>query len=1504
MLAGIAPIFIASPARSAICAIDGDVTSPGPGVEECDDNKKGGQLQVVGGEKHTCVLMEDDPNGVWCWGSDSDGQSSGQGGSADSSVASQPLHGAPPNEIPMDSILDLAAGKNHNCAVHSDETNTRSVICWGEDDSLQASNSTLLIPQIDRVAAGALHSCALADTTEVWCWGSEQSGRLGNNPNPALTTPRPPQQVVLANGSPLTGVLDIASGYDHTCARMDDGTVVCWGKNSQGQLGDNSTDERPYAVPVFREDSLSGVNVQLDNVIDVSAGQTHTCAVRQGDAPGEVWCWGDNFHGQLGDNEGGNQGPDSSVATPVLIDVTPNLFRLSEIQSVAAGQSHTCAYGPRHFDQSTQEWVETPAIWCWGEGFDGQLGSWDPPNQNGANSNNNNKNLATLVNPSNWPSSTSVRGVGVGASHSCALLEPAGLACWGKGVNKQLGNAAQGTDNANFPVPVDGFPQVDGCNNECTEDPDWACEEDHTTIPNLSVCGPDLDNDDVRDDIDNCAPPAPPFSEADWYNPAQEDMDADGIGDLCDPDIDGDGILNEVDNCPTDTNAAQDDQDGDAIGDDCDPDIDGDGFHNTTDSFPYDPTEWSDADGDDIGDNSDPCPTDPLNDWDNDGVCAPPDNCPSTPNPDQLDTDQLGAGDACDPDDDEDGVLDALDAFPLDPGADTDSDGDGLPDSFTGESTSGLILDPCPFDFLNDEDGDGLCAPPDNCPSIPNPDQLNSDLDGLGDVCDATPEGFCGDGLIRSPEACDDGDDGQGIVATGHGHTCAVTATGELRCWGRNDYSQLGDGTGATGAVTGAPVDVVDEFGQPFLEATTVTAGDLHTCALNRSEDLYCWGRNDWGQLGLGDTTERSQPSYVMGGLVGVDGGDFHTCATDGGRIRCWGANYAGQLGIGNTTDSALPSIVLNETATGFLAAGAVSAGSGHSCAITNQQTVACWGSNTVGQLGNGSSGAGTESTLPVAVINAVGETLSGVVAVRAGAGFTCALQNTGAVSCWGDNEHKQLGNGTSTNASRATPVSGLESGVRAIGIGRSHGCAITEALGVWCWGRNENDQSGPLAAWPSASVPVEIPGLLGNLGIDGGNDHTCTLADTGDVRCWGGNDFGQLGDDGHLGPPGSGTALAFTIPGLAADIGDGDGCSSLCAVEPGWVCAGEPSVCESDTDDDGFGDSSDNCPNNANPTQPDGDGDGVGDVCDGCPLDFNPTQADGDGDGVQDACDAFPADDSETLDSDGDGFGDNQDAFPFDSGEHFDTDGDNTGNFADLDDDNDGTPDTVDPDDDGDGVNDADELVGELNYDGNGDGIWDYWQPNVATLPDAGTSWVTAEVVGSCGSFTEVAVINEASTGTLDPDNDYPAGLVKMEFACATAEVQVFFHGLPVPDPLASAAPYRKFGPTSAISGDKWYDFGPDAGGTGIGGYPITGQIQGQTTMGYRLLLEDGKLGDAPFDGTPDGKIIDPGGPTGTLLAVPSLNQWGIGLLLLLMSLSVPYRLGKAHLKGPDRNT
>jgi len=330
-------------------------------------------------------------------------------------------------------------------------------------------------------------------------------------------------------------------------------------------------------------------------------------------------------------------------------------------------------------------------------------------------------------------------------------------------------------------------------------------------------------------------------------------------------------------------------------------------------------------------------------------------------------------------------------------------------------------------------------------------------------------------------------------------YSCALFDFGAVKCWGDNSFSQLGDGT-TTNSTT--PVDVTGLSSG----VATISSGYRHSCAVLDSGAVKCWGNNSWGQLGDGSTTDSTTPVEVTGlssGVAAISSGSSHTCALlNSGAIRCWGHNVLGQLGDGSTTNRNTPVDVTGLSS----GVAAISLGNGHTCVLLISGAVKCWGFNISGQLGDGTT---TSRNTPVDVIGLS----SGVAAISSGSSHTCALLNSGAIRCWGYNISGRLGDGTTTNRNTPVDVIGLSSGVAAISAGNGHTCVVLISGAVKCWGYNFFGQLGNVSN-TSSSIPVDVFGLSSGVAtVTLGGDHTCAILDSGAIKWWGRNNYGQYGD-------------------------------------------------------------------------------------------------------------------------------------------------------------------------------------------------------------------------------------------------------------------------------------------------------------------------------------------------------------------------------------------------------
>ncbi len=401
----------------------------------------------------------------------------------------------------------------------------------------------------------------------------------------------------------------------------------------------------------------------------------------------------------------------------------------------------------------------------------------------------------------------------------------------------------------------------------------------------------------------------------------------------------------------------------------------------------------------------------------------------------------------------------------------------------------------------------------------------------------ANEAGQCGDADPADradPRVVADLTDVNDVVA-GARHTCAIDTGGNVFCFGADDRGQLG---GAGSSET--PVRIVGGVEE-------LAAGAAHTCVRDRAGGVECWGENLAGELGRegpGPLVEVALPDAAL--AIGAGGGDEggHTCVVTTAALLCFGQRGFGQLGDGAIT-FAPPTAI--DVAHGLVAAGArettaygpgalawgadfasqlgtdappvngvsspaamalpanptdVALGDRHGCAIVAGE-VFCWGDATRGRLGL------VSPTSPVAPTR-VAAAGAGFTAIEAGSAHTCALRAGGAY-CWGANDHGQLGRA----GGDSEVVAVASTNATALALGEAHTCSITATGSVFCWGRVTEGETGTptmCTAEPCAvALPTLVPGVTSALGIAAGRHHTC--ARTADaVRCWGANDFGQLG--------------------------------------------------------------------------------------------------------------------------------------------------------------------------------------------------------------------------------------------------------------------------------------------------------------------------------------------------------------------------------------------------------
>ena len=370
--------------------------------------------------------------------------------------------------------------------------------------------------------------------------------------------------------------------------------------------------------------------------------------------------------------------------------------------------------------------------------------------------------------------------------------------------------------------------------------------------------------------------------------------------------------------------------------------------------------------------------------------------------------------------------------------------------------------------------------------------------------------------------------------------------------------------------------------------AIAVSAGTTHTCAIDEDGNVRCWGEGTSGRLGQGTTVTlgavpgsmASLPAVILGAgrtATAISAGGAHTCVLlDNATVKCWGQGAAGQLGQDSTTNlgdaagemAALPAVNLGSGRTAI----AITVGATHTCALLDNATVKCWGTNTAGQLGQDSNAnlgdaAGEMAALP-AVNLGVGRTAT---AIDAGDTHTCALLDDATIKCWGFGANGRLGldstdnRGDAAGEMAALPAVNLGVGRTATSVsaGFRHTCAVLDDATVKCWGFGGNGELGQDSTLTLGDAGGEMAALGPvNLGVArtatsvaAGGTHTCAVLDNAALKCWGGNASGQLGQGNTTSVgvlPGEMAALSAVNLGVgrsATGVTTGLGAAHTCAL-------------------------------------------------------------------------------------------------------------------------------------------------------------------------------------------------------------------------------------------------------------------------------------------------------------------------------------------------------------------
>lgn len=766
------------------------------------------------------------------------------------------------------------------------------------------------------LSAGEDHACAVKSDGSLFCWGNNDSGQLGLN---STSTAYYPAQVHgLDDTGYLTDIIQSAAGSDHTCALKSDGTVYCWGYNWYGQLGDGTQTTRYMPVQVHGEDN----NGYLTDVVEVSAGEQHSCALK---SDGTVYCWGMLWPGQSG-----SSGENNYFFTPESVLAPSGVENLSGIEQISSGYNHACGISNSH------------EIYCWGNNSYGQLGDGTTTASG--------LRMSIKVKSSDGLSDfSSAKNVEGGYAHTCTVTTDGAAYCWGSNSNGQLGDNS--TTNRDLPVRVHGendqgnLADVEsisaGNQQSCAINGDGA-----------AYCWGEGWDGELGDGLDSYS-----------YTPVQ--------------------VLNVA--------GTDDFQDAYQVSAGkyftCATDIDGAVYC------------WGSNNTGAIGNNGS-------------GNIVPA----AVINPEQEDFDQLTAV-----------ASSQIGTCTL------KTDGTVYCWGYNGAGTVGdgtttNRTNPVQVHGVGDvgylsgvskitRGSDMTCALKTDGTVYCWGSGYAGDLgtgDGAGSYVPIQVHGVGNFGYLT--DITD--------ISAGAYHVCGLKSDQTVYCWGSNSFGQVGNNT-ISNQLSPVQVHGVSDVG--FLtEITQISTGDSHTCALKSDGSMYCWGMGSYGRLGFNSTSNSYTPVQVHGvndvgflsNIIKIKMGNSNSCAIDNSNnIYCWGYNSVGQLGDNTTTSRYTPVQVHGVNDVGYLT-GVIDMmrGSNFGCALKSDSSLYCWGLGDYGRLGSGSL---STSYTPVQVhgLNDSGY-LTGISSLSnsTNGSHACVVRTDNTLNCWGYNQYGQVATGTSSD--------------------------------------------------------------------------------------------------------------------------------------------------------------------------------------------------------------------------------------------------------------------------------------------------------------------------------------------------------------------------------------------------------------------------------------------------------------------------------------------------------
>jgi len=967
----------------------------------------------------------------------------------------------------------IADGFSHSCEIRSG-----NAYCWGDDVQGELGNNSTISSNVPvpvytggvlsgltltQIAAGDNYTCALTSAGAAYCWGFNSHGELGNNSTTSSDVP------VTVSGS-LT-FTQLSVGNAAVCALTSAGAAYCWGDNADGGLGNSSTTDSHVPVAV----TTSGTPISGVTLTQITAGVFFTCALG---SAGAAYCWGLGTSGQLGNGT-------TTAAQDTAVAVTTSGTPISGVTltQVTAGDVTACALS------------SAGAAYCWGDDTNGELG-------NGATTAA--QKTAVAVTTSGVLSGVTLTQVSAGNDFSCALGSAGAAYCWGDDTNGELGNNS--TTQSNVPVAVftsgvlsgKTLTQIVAFNDTCVLD-----------SAGTAYCW-GYNGAGQAGNADTAVSFPVPVTVA----AAQPVTIAAGTSHSCEIRVGtaycwGDGTNGELgDNTTISSNVPVAASTGGALSGVTLTQITAGTNFTCALSTAGAAYCWGLGTNGQLGNGTTTSSSVP--------VAVTTSGALSGVTLTQITAD--GAS-AC--------VLDSAGAAYCWGAGGSGQLGNGAmtaaQSTAVAVTTSGVLSGVTLTQITAGSNSVSALASTGSAYSwgAGAIGQLgnNSTTAAQSTAVAVTTAGVSGVTLSQ--------------ISVGTTFACALTGTGAAYCWGEDGSAQIGNPATAVNFLV--PTAVTSQ-------AEMISAGSGDACLI-RNGKAFCWGLNANGQLGNNSTTQSLVPVAVTtsGALSGVTltqvaAGTGFTCAlSSAGAAYCWGLNTNGQLGNNSTTQSLVPVAVTTSGALSGVALTQIGAGTSFACGLASTGTAYCWGLGTSGQLGNSAT---TSSSVPVTLPN------GGVAGlqVAAGAAHGCALDNTGAGVCWGLNTNGQLGNGstTSTDSPGLVTASGVLSGVNLTQIdgGNADTCAAAAGGAAYCWGINTNGELGNSSTTQSTTaVAVTTSGVLAGVSlsqIGAGGNSTCALDTTGAAYCWGINTNGELGNNSTTQ---STAPVAVTTSGVLAGV-------------------------------------------------------------------------------------------------------------------------------------------------------------------------------------------------------------------------------------------------------------------------------------------------------------------------------------------------------------------------------